>query len=172
MNDGSSYRGWFQVVIGIVRGAAPRGLKPSGLRPAWSWGLLLPGLLALPPASNCTELPLSGSTVQEEILPEDAKTETKQVTGQLVMVRKNKISVEYATKEDGSYEMLLPITSDVRFKHVRGLEQLQPGDTVTVEFEQTYRDPEDGERVILNTVAKEIQLVKHAVQSPGSSQGE
>ena len=68
--------------------------------------------------------------------------------------------------------MLLPLTSSVRFKHGRGLEKLQPGYTVTVEFAQSYRELEDGERVILKTVAKEIQLVKHAVRSLGSSQGE
>lgn len=172
MNESRYARSWSSIVIGIVCAAARHGLRLSGLRLLLFLGLLVAGIPGALSISASAGVPVPDPAVQEEALPKDAKTETKQVTGQLVMVRKNKISVEYATEKDGSYEMLLPITPDVRFKYIRGLEQLQSGDTVTVEFEQTYREPEDGERVILKTVAKEIQLVKHAVPSSGSSQGE
>ena len=92
----------------------------------------------------------------------EERLEHKKVTGELVTVTKQAISVEYSRTAKASYEMLLPITQDTKLVKVRSLDELQPGDTVKVQYEQTYREGEDGERIVLKTVATEIALVRQA----------
>lgn len=100
--------------------------------------------------------------------PEET-VELKTVTGELIMVRNGAISVEFSKTAGGSYEMFLPLAPDVKFAHVKGLEGLKRGDTVSVRYQQTIREGEEGEPIVVKTVATQIALVKSAVTAGLSS---
>ena len=92
----------------------------------------------------------------------EGTVDSKTVTGQVGAVTKRSISVEYSQTANGGYEMLLPLAKDVRFEHLKDLTELKRGDTVTVTYDQTWKEGDKGERVILKTVATTISLVKRA----------
>ena len=103
----------------------------------------------------------------------DEKLERKSVTGQVTYVGKRALSVEYQNTAEGLYEMLLPFSESMRLAHLRSLSELKQGDTVRVQYEQTYREGEKSERVILKTIVKEIALIKRAsAQQLGSREAE
>ena len=89
----------------------------------------------------------------------------EEVKGRVVSVSTHAISVEYSQKDQASYEMLLPLTRDIRLSHLRSLSELKPGDTVTVKYAQTYKENDQGEKVILSTVATNLALMRRAPTS-------
>ena len=89
----------------------------------------------------------------------------EEVKGRVVSVTTQAVSVEYATKDQASYEMLLPFTQNVRLSHLRSLSELKPGDTVTVKYARTYKENDQGEKVILSTVATNLALMRRAPTS-------
>ena len=93
------------------------------------------------------------------------KVAYEEVEGRVVSVTKQAVSVEYAKKDQASYEMLLPFTQDIRLSHLRSLSELKPGDTVTVKYAQTYKETDQGEKVILSTVATNLALMRRAPTS-------
>ena len=88
-------------------------------------------------------------------------TITQEVTGTVVAMTKQSISVEYA-KTDASYELLLPFGNNLQLEHLKSLSELKQGDTVSVQYQQTYKDHDKGEREILKTVATRLTLVRSA----------
>ena len=119
-----------------------------------------PELQSVAGAKAHTATPAAGATM--EIPEEPLQVEKKSVSGQLVMIRKNAISVEYDQKADGAYEMLLPLGKKVQFEHVKGLDGLQRGDTVTVEYHVLSKTGPDGKPAAVKTLAAKITLVKQA----------
>ena len=102
----------------------------------------------------------------QEVLGKDEHLEQREVTGKLVMIRKNSISVEYGQRGGDSYEMLLPLGKHVQFEHVKGLDALKRGDTVAVGYSELYRPGDDGKPVAVKTFATKITLVKSATDNP------
>ena len=141
-----------------VRQRAPRGLRLTRRLGSLSFrrgGLgILAGILLL----------FGSGSVRAEGSEAEEKVDVKAVTGQVVHVGKRAISVEYATTADGSFEMLLPVNQDTTFQHLKGLADLARGDTVKVQYRQTYTDTEKGERITRATVATNIALVRRVPQ--------
>lgn len=98
--------------------------------------------------------------------PEPKVTEG-QMRGEVSAVSREGISVEYARTKDSASEMYLPLDQDVEFTRLAGVSDLRPGDRVAVHYRQTYRDGPEDERVILNTVATHIALMRRAPE-PGA----
>ena len=109
-------------------------------------------------------IPILIPVVAEEKVKSDEKIQSKQVTGELVAVSKQGISVEYSSTPQESYEIFLPITHQTRLKQMKTFSDLQVGDKVMVDYEQTYQENKKGERIILKTVATRISLVKKSTQ--------
>jgi len=93
---------------------------------------------------------------------DDAKVELKEMTGQVMTVHKRYISVEFSKTKRESLEALLPIDDKTQFERVKHLGELKRGDTVKVSYWQTYREDEEGGRIVLKTVASSIALVRSA----------
>ena len=108
-------------------------------------------------------LPAAAELKPAQAAAPEERVELKTVTGDVVYVGKQAISVEYASTKKGGFEMLLPLSSDTALVRLRSLEELKRGDTVKVRYEQTSRETDKkDERVILKTIAREIALIRHA----------
>ena len=94
-------------------------------------------------------------------MSEDEHVVTKDVSGQVVMVRKRALSIETSRTGSESAEMLIPVNVDTKLEHLKALTDLKEGDTVTVQYQQTSRDEHD-QQVVLKTVATRVSLVKEA----------
>lgn len=114
--------------------------------------------------SNKTVMKSSASpaAVSASTAAADAKTERRIVEGYVSTVTKRAISVEYETKGSESYEMMLPLATQVKVEGVKALADLKRGDQVKVGIEQTYRQNEKGERIVLKTEALVVALVQKA----------
>lgn len=95
-------------------------------------------------------------------LKEGEKIAYDEVKGEVTVVGKRAISVEFSQTKDSSDEMLLPISPETKVTHAHGYEELKRGDTVRVTYRQVYRENEDGERIILKTTATEIARLRSA----------
>ena len=97
------------------------------------------------------------------------KSVMKEVQGKLVHADRRAISVEYALKAGKAAEVLLPIGDETTLDHVSTYENLKPGDLVRVKYRQVYTDGKNGERVIVQTLATHISLIRpataHALRS-------
>ena len=108
-------------------------------------------------------LGLSGSLAWAEQAKKDQeKVVSKEVTGQVIWVGKRAISVEYDRTQESTYEMLLPVSSETKVERVKSLSELKRGDTVSVKYKQRSKKGEDGQDVILATVATKVALVRQA----------
>ena len=126
-------------------------------------------LLVLVFSAAAPALPVRAEMPAEE----EGIQEAKEVTGKVIYVRKNSISVEFDRHDGGSYERLIPVDEDVHFiSPLKGMADIQRGDTVRVSYNQTHSENEHGERVVLKTVATQIALMKPAAQNALSSEGE
>jgi hypothetical protein len=95
----------------------------------------------------------------------DEKTVQRTVEGKVAFVRKDKISVEFASSEEtGAEEMLLNLDKKVKLSGVKDFAKLKYGDEVLVKFTETYKEPKikGEEPKILNRVGTEIKLLKPA----------
>lgn len=99
-----------------------------------------------------------------EELKEEGKVQVASVTGRVSAVSKQGIAVEYAYTSKTSKEMYLPLAEKVRLQRLQDLKEINPGDTVEVRYQQTYKEEPDEKKTILKTAATEISLLKKAPQ--------
>ncbi len=92
------------------------------------------------------------------------QTETLTAVGELMYVGKRTISVQVTTTSDSSTDLLLPLAEHLVVEHAKGLSELRHGDRVSIEYERTTMTGEDGQPVLLKTVAKKIALLRTAAK--------
>jgi hypothetical protein len=93
----------------------------------------------------------------------EVKIRRKEVTGDVTYVTKRAISLEYSKSAETSFEMLLPVNENTRLERVKSLSELKPGDRIKVQYQQEYKEKdEEGNPIVLNTVATNVALLKHA----------
>lgn len=105
---------------------------------------------------------LSVSFAEAETRQAEEKIHYGEITGTVSAVSKQGIAVEYARTRTSSSEMFLPLSDHVRLVRIGDLSQLRAGDTVTVRYEQAYKDDKEGKRTVLNTTATEVALMRRA----------
>lgn len=94
---------------------------------------------------------------------DDVKKSRRIVEGNVGYVSKRAISVEYETKPDESYEMLLPLSADLKLEGgLKSVTELKRGDRVKVGIEQANREVSGSGPVLLKTEALVIVLVQRA----------
>lgn len=93
---------------------------------------------------------------------DNQKIVEKTVAGSVVFVRKNKLSVEFASNEEGAEEILLSIEKDAKLKNLKSLSQLKPGDEISVKYLETYLEPKDKDAAptILKMAVAEIRFLR------------
>lgn len=139
------------VTVTVVTSPAPRRLRERSLRRCVFWGLLL----AI--ASS-----IWAAQLRADVDAPEEKVESKEVTGEVASVSASAISIEYSKTKQGSYEMLLPVGKETRLERLKSLVELKARDTVRVRYEQTYKEDDKGERIVLKTLATQISLVRPA----------
>jgi hypothetical protein len=89
----------------------------------------------------------------------------KTVNGTIVFIRKNNMSVEFASGEAGGEELYLKLDKKVKLQHIKEFSKLKRGDQVSVKYLETYLEPEKkgDEPIVLSMVGTQITLVKSAV---------
>lgn len=92
----------------------------------------------------------------------DEKVEVKELSGRIVAITKRSMSIEFDRPVNGADEALMPIDAKTKVERVKSLAELQRGDTIRVQYEQTYREDDKGERIILKTIARKIALIRSA----------
>jgi len=152
----SSIYTWWVIRVVARAGRAVRCLREIALRhlgfTAWVLAILL--ALYTPMVASLT------MRVQADEVVE--KIQTSSVTGDVVSVSPSLLSIENARTGSAVEETLIPVDSEVKLEGPKMLVQLVPGDRVRVDYEQTYRDGENGTRVILKTRATRIALLRSA----------
>src|SRR3989338_3266578 len=89
------------------------------------------------------------------------KTVSKEISGQVSAVSKDYIAVVYQTDQNMEYEMGIFIESVPELEHIKNFEQIETGDTVTVEYnEATEKDENDQD--FTRHVAQKIIFIKKA----------
>jgi hypothetical protein len=127
-------------------------------------GLPLMGMLVL-------SLFCFGYTVQAQTPEETEETvEFKEITGEVVLLNAGMISVEYHRSAGVSREILIPLDEETKLKHLRGLNYLNEGDTVTVSYKETYIVDENGKRTNFRRVATQIVLVRRTTEALRSTE--
>lgn len=121
------------------------------------------------PVSKPASASLSNAKTEKKAEPaavvEDpnVKKSRRIVEGKVGFVSKRSISVEYELKPGESYEMLLPLGSDLRVEgNLKAVSELKQGDHVKVGIEQTNREMPGSDPVLLKTEALVIVLVARA----------
>jgi hypothetical protein len=93
--------------------------------------------------------------------PEE-QIEDRTIAGEIAAVNKRFLSVEFSRTKTAAEEMAFSLDEKVTVEGAKKLGQLQPGDRVSVQYRQTYREGDEGQRVILKTVARKIVLLRTA----------
>jgi hypothetical protein len=109
----------------------------------------------------------------EEAVEDEQKEETvkfEQITGVVALFNSRMINIEYSREAGVSREILIPLDEETSFRHLRGLNDIYIGDTVTVKYKESYIEEEDGRRVKFKRVATEIVLVRRATKSLRSAE--
>ena len=102
----------------------------------------------------------SSAWAADESEKTNEKIVQKELTGQVVWIGKHAISVEYDRDATSSYEMLLPVTGDLELERLKNLSELKRGDTIHVEYRQTVKQGEDGQEMVVKTVATKVALMR------------
>lgn len=95
----------------------------------------------------------------------DEKVAERTVTGVVMFIRKNMISVEFNSgAQAGGEDRLLSLDENVKVKNIKDFSKIKRGDRVEVKYEETYLEPKEigGEPTILKTLGREITLLKNA----------
>ena len=111
----------------------------------------------------CIVLNTSAEETKEKKGPEAIM---KEVTGEVSAIDKHCIAVVY--KHDpatGDYELPITIKDPPQMEHIKELNQIKMGDTVTVKYEQMTEIGEDGKEIIGDKFAKVITFL-HAAPPP------
>ena len=96
----------------------------------------------------------------------DEQVTVKQLQGTVSAVNAQGIAVEFARTKTTSKEMYLPFVPQVRVQGVRRVTELQPGDTVSVEYREVTSKDEHGEYTKVNRMASGITLIARVSQQP------
>jgi len=114
-------------------------------------------------------LPINGSLFAQG-KNEDKKLimrTSNEVIGEISAMGKNFIALIYERdKEKGTeYEMLLPIDAGIKLEHKKNMSELQVGDTVTIQYEDTaFEDANMAKK--MERKAQVISFVRAAVKKP------
>ena len=101
------------------------------------------------------------------------KVETKEISGIVGGVSFKSISISLSKEEGVDYEQAFKIDENVELKRIKSIKSIAPGDTVSVEYEESTQDQEevqpDGSVEIktrlINRVAKVITFLRPASDS-------
>ena len=93
------------------------------------------------------------------------RVEHKTMTGKLVSITKRALNVEYSATETESFEQMFHYGSDTQLIRVKTMDELKPGDTVKVEYAQTYQERAGGQMELVGTQATSIALVRRSIPS-------
>ncbi|MDD5584483.1 MAG: hypothetical protein PHV55_05480 [Candidatus Omnitrophica bacterium] len=101
--------------------------------------------------------------------PAIIKKEAKSIQGEVTWIGKNKIAVVYSRGEGSEEEMLLPFDGNVTLERVSDLSQIQQGDTVYIQYEETTQETKEGAS---QSVAKAnaISFVRPGTRKPVQAQ--
>lgn len=154
------------VLVGMLAGGSAFAAEKAAPKRATAEDLA--AALSAKTGKATVKTPTGAAAPAAGALAADAKTERRIVEGAVTGVTKRAISVEYAVTNEGSYEMLLPFAAQMKVEGAPSLAALGRGDKVKVGIEQTYRENEKGERVLLKTEAHVIALVQKAPETLGS----
>lgn len=135
--------------------------------------------LAADSSARLSTVPAPNTTHRREALPaaqapeEHLRMEEKTITGTVVAVTKRSLSLEYQRDSTESYEMLLPFGPHMRFERLHDPKELKRGDTVTVGYQQAYRDNADKDKseTLVKTIVTSISLMKSGTQSLATTGG-
>jgi len=110
---------------------------------------------------------LAGAGLTQEKKETKKTTVSKEVTGEVTWIGKNKIAILYQidTEKSTEYEILLPFDEkELKVIHKKSLEEIKSGDTVTVEYEEITEESEQGGRTDFK--ARAIKFIRSAVKKP------
>ena len=82
--------------------------------------------------------------------------EFKEVTGEVASISGKMISVEFYRADGASKEIVIPLDDQLG----SSLEGINPGDTVTVQFTDSYIEDAQGKRSAYSRVATQVSLVR------------
>ena len=108
---------------------------------------------------------LAGSAFAQEENKE-AKITNGTIEGEISAIGKDYISIVYKTdpQKGIEYEMMIPFEDGVKYERVKGLKQLQVGDTISIQYQDTTEELEDGPKI--ERKAKVVSFVKAKVAKP------
>lgn len=90
-----------------------------------------------------------------------------EVTGTVAGYTPTTLSIEYSSTPNSAYDMLLHLGDKTQFTGgATGVKDLQIGDAVAVNYVQTYRMDEKGQKEILETMATDVKLLRKAPPEP------
>lgn len=135
-------------------------LRGSALRRCGFWARISALVLMIALGGGSAARAAEGTSTAET--KSDEQVEQKTVTGEVMGATKRAISVEFSRTPTESTEMLLPVDGKTAVERLKSLADLRRGDRVSVEYQQTYREDEHGERIILRTIATRVALLRSA----------
>jgi hypothetical protein len=99
---------------------------------------------------------------KQQALEEKPLVAEAKITGEVAAASSSGIAVQFGSTSAGAKEIYLPLNEKTKFQRFLNPSQLKAGDTVQVVYEQTYKEPEKGKRILLGAVATEVILLKQA----------
>lgn len=90
------------------------------------------------------------------------KAVAKEISGRVTGKTKYYIAITYSEDKAAQkeYEMLIPLDGNETFDHVKSLDQINEGDTISVQYEEEEKPTVDGQKVFKK--GKTISFVKAA----------
>ncbi len=93
---------------------------------------------------------------------EKAKRESLSLTGEVTAASASGLAVQFGSTAEGGKEIYLPADQKTKLTRLSSLAQLKPGDTVKVDYERRYEEPEKGKKIFLGAVATGVTLLSQA----------
>lgn len=91
----------------------------------------------------------------------DEVVNVKQAKGHVASVARGRIALEYQRYKGASKEILIPVDDETLFNHLKGLGDIGEGDTVIVDYRETYDyDEEEDLQSNFKRVATKVSLVR------------
>ncbi|MDD5194260.1 MAG: hypothetical protein PHQ96_01130 [Candidatus Omnitrophica bacterium] len=115
---------------------------------------------------------LTGLCFAQSPLTQETKTKRtskmKEIQGEVTWIGKDRIAIVYASSGTSEDEILLPFGKNMVLQHLQSLSQIQPGDTVSIQYEEASEDTPDGTKI--TRVAKAIIFVRPSTRTPPTAQ--
>lgn len=94
------------------------------------------------------------------------RLEQKMVRGKVVSLSAGVLGIEYSRAKGVSKEILIPLDQKEppQLSHLRSLDEIQTGDTISVEYQEQYTEDDEGTRSDFKRVARRIALVRRATE--------